>query len=152
MTREGSPAPGFSWRKCMGIEPTSRAVTARDNGFEVWPMAVRARHAASANVNVISHLLHSAHAPHRTNTRLSVARCARIVPQNSCGAAGWRPANRRAAAAGEALRVRWPAIDLDARIWHLPALKAGPRSVYLDRPAVELLRALPHADERVEER
>jgi integrase len=44
---------------------------------------------------------------------------------------------------GEALKVRWPAIDMDARIWHLPASKAGPRSVYLGRPAIDLLRALP---------
>jgi len=44
---------------------------------------------------------------------------------------------------GEALNARWAAIGLDARIWHLPASKAGPRSVYLGRPAIDLLRALP---------
>ena len=42
----------------MGIEPTSRAATARDNGFEVWPMAVSLRHSAAANVNGVNHLLH----------------------------------------------------------------------------------------------
>jgi integrase len=50
---------------------------------------------------------------------------------------------------GEALKVRWAAIDLDARIWHLPASKAGPRSVYLGRPAMELLRALPRCGEYI---
>ncbi len=40
---------------------------------------------------------------------------------------------------GEALAAQWGAIDLDARIWHLPASKAGPRSVYLGRPAIEVL-------------
>jgi integrase len=34
---------------------------------------------------------------------------------------------------GEALKVRWPAIDLGTRTWHLPASKAGPRAVYLGR-------------------
>jgi hypothetical protein len=43
----------------MGIEPTSRAATARDNGFEVWPMAVSLWHSAAANVNGFNHLLHS---------------------------------------------------------------------------------------------
>jgi integrase len=50
---------------------------------------------------------------------------------------------------GEALGVRWAAIDLDARIWHLPASKAGPRSVYLGRPAIEVLRGLPRCGEYV---
>jgi integrase len=50
---------------------------------------------------------------------------------------------------GEALKVRWAAIDLDARIWHLPASKAGPRSVYLGRPAMDLLRALPRCGEYI---
>ena len=44
---------------------------------------------------------------------------------------------------GEALGARWEAIDLEGRIWHLPASKAGPRSVYLGRPAVEVLHGLP---------
>ena len=50
---------------------------------------------------------------------------------------------------GEALKVRWAAIDLDACVWHLPASKAGPRSVYLGRPAMDLLRALPRCGEFV---
>lgn len=50
---------------------------------------------------------------------------------------------------GEALNAGWEAIDLDARIWHLPASKAGPRSVYLGRPAVDLLRALPRCGDLV---
>jgi integrase len=50
---------------------------------------------------------------------------------------------------GEALNVRWPAIDLDARIWHLPASKAGPRAVYLGRPALDLLLALPRCGDVV---
>ncbi|HVT15238.1 MAG TPA: integrase arm-type DNA-binding domain-containing protein, partial [Thermoanaerobaculia bacterium] len=50
---------------------------------------------------------------------------------------------------GEALTARWAAVDLDARIWKLPASKAGPRSVYLGRPAMELLRALPPCGELV---
>jgi integrase len=43
---------------------------------------------------------------------------------------------------GEALSSRWAAIDLDTRVWNLPASKVGPRSVYLGRPALDLLRAL----------
>jgi len=50
---------------------------------------------------------------------------------------------------GEALKVRWAAVDLDARIWHLPASKAGPRSVYLGRPAIDLLRTLPRCGEYI---
>jgi len=50
---------------------------------------------------------------------------------------------------GEALKVQWPAIDLDTRTWHLPASKAGPRAVYLGQPAMELLRALPRCGELV---
>src|SRR5260370_21724177 len=50
---------------------------------------------------------------------------------------------------GEALAVRWAAIDLDARLWHLPASKAGPRTVYLGRPALDLLAGLPRCGELV---
>jgi integrase len=50
---------------------------------------------------------------------------------------------------GEALGARWAAIDLDARVWHLPASKAGPRSVYLGRPAKDLLGALPRCGEYI---
>ncbi|HVT61843.1 MAG TPA: tyrosine-type recombinase/integrase, partial [Thermoanaerobaculia bacterium] len=50
---------------------------------------------------------------------------------------------------GEALAARWQAIDLETRIWQLPASKAGPRAVYLGRAAVELLRGLPRSGELV---
>jgi|HubBroStandDraft_3_1064219.scaffolds.fasta_scaffold00519_3 integrase len=50
---------------------------------------------------------------------------------------------------GEALAVRWAALDLDARLWHLPASKAGPRTVYLGRPAIDLLGGLPRCGELV---
>jgi hypothetical protein len=44
---------------------------------------------------------------------------------------------------GEALNAGREAIDLDDRVWRLPAAKAGPCAVYLGRPALELLRSLP---------
>jgi hypothetical protein len=66
----------------MGIEPTSRAATARDNGFEVWPRPVLRWHAAATNVSIFNHLLHlTPYGSYRTNTPLSTSYCARIVPQ-----------------------------------------------------------------------
>ena len=44
---------------------------------------------------------------------------------------------------GEVLGMRWSDVDLDGRLWHLPAAKKGKRTVYLGRRACDVLRQLP---------
>src|SRR5713101_4823017 len=74
------------WRKRMGIEPTSRAATARDNGFEVGPRDVMLRQPEAANANAFNHLLRfTPNGPCRTDTPVFASYCAKSVPRNRSG-------------------------------------------------------------------
>lgn len=79
----------------------------------------------------------------------SLGRALRQEPADSIPAAAFTFMLLTGCRPGEALGARWPTIDLEARIWHLPKSKLGPRSVYLGRPAMELLRAQPRCGEYV---
>jgi integrase len=61
----------------------------------------------------------------------TAAACFRFILLTGC-----RPA--------EAFAARWPDVDLEGRRWRLQEAKAGPRTVYLGRPAAELLVLLCH--------